>query len=377
MPTDNIKKKLWDTLYKLVFITGALLVASYAWFTSGTQVEGPGLTIKTQAYTDIELSTDGTTWYHQLDINIPDDFIFASDVTGDGLAFNRPLTKDTNGYPLTFASAVANFDYLEFDIYFRSAVELSVFLEKNSEVRPAAGILEADLIGTEVTHKSSFGNYSRDLIAGATRVSFIKHNYVDSSFVIGTEPSMVWAPNKSYHMTLSDNVYSANINSSTTQNYNYIQVSGGVETGTARPINLKDNINADFTSKNAFGDFDIAKLNNLIGDYYVAKTKIRVWVEGNDREAVIALKGGLFTLNFGFLGIIKEDNLVVPNVSENLLDNTITGYQSTMEHSIDLGNNWIPYSTDNNPTFLTGDTVWVRTSETESHFASSIKTLNY
>jgi hypothetical protein len=377
MKINESKKKLADTGYKLGIIVFSLLVASYAWFTTGTDVDVSQLSIATDAYTDIELSLDGSSWSHQLNLQLGDNYSFSSDVTGNGINLYKASEKDSTGAPILFENAISNVDYLEFDLYIRSKTSSGIFLENNSSILPLAGTNSEDLLGTDVDRKSSFGNYSRDLIASAVRVSFVEHDYISENFVIKDTPNLVWAPNKNYEMVYNNGIYTALIDSTNSQNYNYIDVVGGVSNGELRHVNLKDVISADYDTKRAYGDPILTRLPNVIDDYNVAKMTIKVWLEGNDRDAVVALKGGIFTMALKVVGLPKSFDDVNPIVTANTELMTINNYDSTMEYSLDYGTNWTKYQDDNNPIFEVGDVVYVRKQETTTHFASTYEELSF
>jgi hypothetical protein len=377
MKNTSARSRLLDTFYKLMIIIAALGVATYAWLTNTTEFDVNQLSITTLAYTDIEMSLDnGVTWGSRLDIGIDENFAFENDVTGNGITLYKATLKDSDGYPITFATAIANEDYLDFDIMFRSVANVTIFLEKNSSIQPYAGTTEPLLIGSLVDRKSSFGDYSRDLIAGAVRVSFIEYDYT-TEFVLNNNLKLTWAPNPSYHMIYDNGDYLADIDSLVVQDYDYINVVSGEFDSLIRHPYLKDNIKADHETKNAFGDFELTKMNTVINDYNTSKIKIRIWVEGNDRDAVVALKGGLFKIDLRFTGINKGTNLNTPSVTADDINFLINNYTTTMEHSIDYGNNWINYSENNSPVFEVGDVVWVRFFETPTTFASNHIVLNF
>ena len=96
--------------------------------------------------------------------------------------------------------------------------------------------------------------------------------------------------------------------------------------------------------------------------------KVRVWVEGNDRDAVSALKGGIFKINLSFLGLAKSENLNVPSVSVNEISMMVDGINEHMEYSIDGGETYTKYT--NMVTFDKNSTVYVRYFETADTLAS-------
>lgn len=373
---DKIRNnKLLKASLELLLIMVSVLVVSYAWFFKGTQVESKDLTIKTKASRILYISLDnGITWDTELSLNLGNDFKFNTEVTGNGIKFYKALTKREDGAPITFTTAEKGVDYLEFDILFKANAPLGVFLDSDSYVLPSVGTTKNNLIGQGVLRRSSYGDFSRDLIAGAVRVAFIENDYVEDQYVPKLKTSMVWAPNKNYELIYQNNQYTFDINSTNSQDYKYVDAEEGINY--INVDNLKDNLNTDFDNDYANGDPMITKIDENFNNGIKAVT-VRIWIEGNDREAHTALTGGIFTLNLSFMGIIKNENNNIPNVEINQTDMTITNYDNTMEYSKDNGNTWIKYETDNNPVFTSGDKVYVRYIEDDNYYASKIKELNF
>ncbi len=373
---DKIRNnKLLKASLELLLIMVSVLVVSYAWFFRGTQVESKDLTIKTKASRILYISLDnGITWDTELSLNLGNDFKFNTEVTGNGIKFYKALTKREDGAPITFTTAEKGVDYLEFDILFKANAPLGVFLDSDSYVLPSVGTTQNNLIGQGVLRRSSYGDFSRDLIAGAVRVAFIENDYVEDQYVPKLKTSMVWAPNKNYELIYQNNQYTFDINSTNSQDYKYVDAEEGINY--INVDNLKDNLNTDFDNDYANGDPMITKIDENFNNGIKAVT-VRIWIEGNDREAHTALTGGIFTLNLSFMGIIKNENNNIPNVEINQTDMTITNYDNTMEYSKDNGNTWIKYETDNNPVFTSGDKVYVRYIEDDNYYASKIKELNF
>lgn len=373
---DKIRNnKLLKASLELLLIMVSVLVVSYAWFFRGTQVESKDLTIKTKASRILYISLDnGITWDTELSLNLGNDFKFNTEVTGNGIKFYKALTKREDGAPITFTTAEKGVDYLEFDILFKANAPLGVFLDSDSYVLPSVGTTQNNLIGQGVLRRSSYGDFSRDLIVGAVRVAFIENDYVEDQYVPKLKTSMVWAPNKNYELIYQNNQYTFDINSTNPQDYKYVDAEEGINY--VNVDNLKDNLNTDFDNDYANGDPMITKIDENFNNGIKAVT-VRIWIEGNDREAHTALTGGIFTLNLSFMGIIKNENNNIPNVEINQTDMTITNYDNTMEYSKDNGNTWIKYETDNNPVFTSGDKVYVRYIEDDNYYASKIKELNF
>lgn len=351
---------------ELFLIVVSIFIVSYAWFVKTTKNETKDLTIKTKASRLLYISLDdGQTWSTELSLNLSDNFKFNNEVTGDGVNFYKAATKRDDGIPITFKSAVSGSDYLEFDLLFKSNAALGVFLDSDSFIIPSCGETQVDLIGDTVVRKSAYGNFSRDLIAGALRVSFTENDYVNEQYVSELSSSLVWAPNKNYELLYDSGIYTFDIFSNNSQDYRYIDSTNGFEYKYIN--NFKDNLNASFEEDNAHGDPMITKIDPSYNGGIKSVT-VRIWVEGNDRETHDALSGGMFKININFMGILKEERPDSPIVSVN--GSYINNYVSGMEYSIDNGNNWVNYDSDNNPSFDSGSNVLVRYSENDIYYAS-------
>ena len=366
---DKAKKVLfYKNLFKLITVTIALAIVSYAWFNHSLESKMGGVTVTTYAINEIELSIDeGNTWGMVGQLGIPPDFLFEREVTGDGVNFLRAANKNPVGDPIGFEPAIVNEDYLEFNVMFRAPRTSTMYLEKQSYVNPACGTGAANLLGPNVTRISASGDYSRDLIAGGVRIAFINNTVVEGEFVPDNNVSLIWAPNPNIEMVNNGGVKTPIMNSTNSQPYVYYN-SQSVLNPTP---NLKDKISADYAINMTGGDPYIA----FVEANEVKQITIRIWIEGTDREAVTELKGGHFVLSFSFAGFTKEHDDVPPLVT--VAGNQILGYNNTMEHSDNNGVTWIKYETNNSPTFSSGTTVLVRKSETSETFASVFTTLNF
>lgn len=352
--------------FELLLVLVSVFVMSYAWFVETSKNETKDLMIKTKASRLIYISLDdGKTWDTELNLNLDDNFKFNNEVTSDGVNFYKAETKRDDGVPITFKEAIAGKDYLEFDILFKANAPLGIFLDSDSSVLPSVGTELTDLVGDTALNKSAYGNFSRDLISSALRISFTENDYVQGEYVSNLNSSLVWAPNKNYELIYNEGYYYFDIESNNSQDYRYIDSSNGFEYKYIS--NFKDNLNTDFDNDDANGDPMITKIDP---DYNggIKSVTVRVWIEGNDRETHDALTGGSFKLNINFMGIVKEERDELPYVpiDGNALGNFVSG----MEYSKDYGNTWIRYEEDNNPTFEVGDIVYVRFSEDDNYYAS-------
>lgn len=373
----KIKKIMSNNLLKssfeLLLVVVSVFVVSFAWFTTAMENSTKDLTLKTKASRLLYISLDdGVTWDTEFSLNLNDNFKFNNEITGNGVKFQKALTKRDDGVPITFTEAVGGSDYVEFDLLFKANASLGVFLDSDSYVTPVVGNDMDNLVGSSVIRKSSYGDFSRDLIAGAVRISFTENDYIDEMYVSKLEPSLVWAPNKNYELLYNSSVYSFDINSNNSQDYRYIDGTNGFVY--KEVSNLKDNLNTDFDKDISGGDPMITKIDvNENGG--IKSVTVRIWIEGNDREAHTALTGGIFRMNINFLGLLKEENSSIPDVSID--GNNILNYNEGMEYSLDFGNNWVKYSDDNNPIIDDNNKIYVRYSETDIYYPSDYIVLEF
>lgn len=371
-------KKIYVTVYKLIAIVVSIFVFSYAWFVHESNSYLEGVNIGTAKTNNILISEDGIEgWGNSFNIDVGEGFRFNNEVTSEGINFYKANLKDEDGNPLSFTNAILNEDYLEFDVWFKNDSSVKLFLDKDSFVYPECGTTKDDLIlypGSDkkiddIVRASAYGDFSRDLIAGAVRVAFIRYNYNTETdkFELESTPSLVWAPNKGYEITESDGWYSASIDSKNSQNYKYIKVNSSNSFSEEDVTNLLDVIHASYDEKMANGDPVLVSIDTEDNLEKKVGLKVRVWVEGNDRDAVSALKGGIFKINLSFVGLSKVKNNNIPNVSVDEVSMSIHGIDEHMEYSTD-GETYTKYT--NMVTFDSNSTVYVRYFETADTLAS-------
>ena len=173
---NKLKETILINLIKLFLSVLTLSVAVYAWFMNDVETEINALSVVAEKIVDLQISLDeGKTWSQEAVLDIEEDYTFYNEVTSNGIDFYKAGSKTIYGIPKSFIEAEAGKDYMEFKVYMKSDVPANVYLEEKSSIYPAAGESEVYLLGTpHVIRESSDGNFSKDLIAGATRVAFIE-----------------------------------------------------------------------------------------------------------------------------------------------------------------------------------------------------------
>lgn len=239
MNSENtpVKRKTGGLIAKnliILFVLVAVCAFSiWAWFTKNTKATADGISVIAKGE-GVEVSWDGNDYYYDLTALTAEEmaedttgrtgmakFITdngASDgnpyglklITGNGNKFFEPyLNRRTGevflddgaweGVEITDANSSGR--YIDVDLYFQSTVERTVWLAGNSRVLPK------DLSDTD--RYSDYGSFSRDYIAGASRVAFLEYDRtVDEITGEVTETlgdcSFIWAPNADYKLSEGD-----------------------------------------------------------------------------------------------------------------------------------------------------------------------------
>lgn len=381
MEEQKPKKRLNKLIINLAAIAVSIFVFSYAWFVYNEESDIEGVAVGTAKTNNVEISKDGENWGEGLTFDFGDNFIFNNEVTSNGIVFNKLISKNDDGTPKFFADAVAQKDYIFFDLWFKNDRTIGMFLDKESVVEPTSSVFliepgdETHQV-SEIERKSSYGNYSADLIAASVRLAFYRYIYNSQTeqYDLESTPVYVWAPNKNIEILPTDGGYSVDMNSVSTQNYNYIRVDSPTIFEEEAVENLRDTINASFQEKNAHGEPMLAYIETEEGVESIAGIKVFMWIEGNDRDTVNALRGGKFNFTLTFAGLQKDFNNTLPEVSKS--GSGISGITTDMEYSIDNGIHWTNYNNEE-LNFEPETKVMVRYIENDLTFASDSVELVY
>lgn len=255
------------------------------------------------------------------------------DITGDGVTLVRPSMQlknvDIDRTSNTFSTVSPNKEYICFDMYFKSEDPCRVFLDQGSFVKGAIEDTPGDgnLIQTEDTgdnRKASEGNFSKDAVVGAVRISFVNYD----QFVEGEDHEsrqkqarLLWLPRPDVYL-----------NSTPNATLNPWYLSTNVKPG--KKLHEYDTVSDRLPSKYAdtythhFYRYDYDEINNqyvgmdinyhntvtdpsrsVICDvdyesngFYYGKVQVNIWIEGCDAEARRAIAGGQFLVNFDLAG---------------------------------------------------------------------------
>lgn len=361
-----MKKKMISGILATLLIS-LVIFGSFAWFyiNENTYVDF-GSDILCEAGESLEISDDGgATWSGV--INKEGFSTETVDITGDGLNFFRPIEIDESATPTGFVSASAldedgNGDYIDIKLKFRSTSGMSVYLSGDSFIKPKDPTKEGNI----------YGNFSRDYIAGATRVAFVNNDAV----------RMIWAPNPAYELTGDKGNYTFSENGSAEPDYYYTTYNGTDYVQT--PFSNYDFAASRFVAGSTEADSTtagksarLATLTLSEDGFYYADLTVRIWFEGTDREASEALAGGKVAVKLKFTGIDKAENETGRQSIEAITyeNGALAGLEDGMIFSYD-GISWEEYSSSNQPDVQSNSAVYFKYAETNTHFGTTVKEIS-
>ena len=299
----------------LVVLVFVAVLSMWAWFTNNSSATADGINVKCDAPDGIEIAVvapgatptddDYTSSYITLnsDNNKFMKDLVLSEVTSDGKTFYKPALIQSNGvaYPDTSANwdtAVANENYLSFDLYIRSKSTQKVSLTTNSKFTPLSNVL----VGETAGNKSTEGNYSRDCIVGATRFSVVDYNDNKKG-----DLKLLWIPRPDIYFygtgvdldvpETGDTSYDG-----LTYKHKYYEVTDTSKT----PKTIDSSSNLDYFKTSVINSDDeyalpekteIVKLTKIGNDrFYTKCVRCNMWVDGEDSEDRLALVKGKFQI---------------------------------------------------------------------------------
>ncbi len=351
------KRQNTALMVKAIMLLLALIVmifiASVAWFIPpDAPVNADGLTLEATAgkYFDMAVgfqsSKNGyqyTMSQYSKNLNLRDvitadgihydalDDFSPVDITGDGVTLVRPSmqlkNKDIDRTSHTFTTVSPNKEYICIDMYFRAEDPCRVYLDKNSFVKGAIEETPGDgnLIQTEDTgdnRKSDYGNFSKDAVVGAVRVSFV--NY--SRFIEGEDSAnrndsarVLWLPRPDIHLNSTNNFNDWELKTGLTPDNTVVDYYGATDRFMGHPADTFTHHYFTYIFNETTGLYDgedrnylntvtdpskdaICDVDYKIGDYYYGKTQVNIWIEGCDAESRRAVAGGQFQVNFDLAG---------------------------------------------------------------------------
>jgi len=296
------KIPVWKNVLLLVATLVVIIIATLAWFYTEPRGSVEGLQVHVNTASYVQISGDkGENWSEDLEVEIGINDKF-KEISGNGSIFYAPVYDDVRGENglstqiIAFSQQNAVGKYYEQTFDFRSDTAQEIYLAPESFV-------------TAVNPEG--GNY----IDGAIRMAFFE---LDDD---GIETlKCIWAPNSTVQYSVATNTFTRE---GSVEPYYYYQNSGTfVDPDTLAGNQTSPHIakistagtdkagcgynraykfmwsNGENLPSNAPALLMLKKSDGM--EFAQSKLKVRVWLEGYDRECVSLLSGQKFTMKLQF-----------------------------------------------------------------------------
>lgn len=316
---------------KKLIVTNSLLLAFlifgsvFAWFASNFKNYVAANEVQVVADGDLQLSVvdspDNSQWSNSLTLSNYEWFKRTSftDITGSGDGnFARPTLKLEANYASVVPdgtwttpkrtntldndeTSTTKYDYVRFTLYMRSKTRMSVKLGPGSYVKPASMNSSLnELLGPTAPNISPLGQFSKDLVAGAVRVSAIKSD--NSHF-------FTWIPRPEINANaveakVTDVSVTENSGSSYTHSY-YSSEDGTVNTAFSKK-DLLPAVTGDITDAKSQPLSLVTLSEEKDGNgFHTGQVDFCIWLEGCDNEARRAFVDGRFKVYLNLVAITE------------------------------------------------------------------------
>lgn len=308
----KIKRDTKSLVMKNLIVMAVLIIIALtgviSWFTNKTEATADGINVICEAPKGLKIAVvqhgekapdvnDETQWSEGEITLTKEDYPFLKEqsiieITSDGTDFYKPKLTQENGKAKPDTSSVwdvADKDsYLSIDVYMKTGDDHMVYLNSGTEISPNS----TTLTGENPGNKSDDGNFSKDCIVGAVRLSTVSDD---------SKLKNLWIPAPQIHYDSVNKEVTLDNTSGDTFKHMYWKVTKdsdgkiGMPQGTT-PVEYEGvitNTNKDFKlGKN----YDFAKLTKKqpSDKYATGMTTVNIWVDGEDDEARFAMVGGKF-----------------------------------------------------------------------------------
>lgn len=309
----KIKRDTKSLVMKNLIVMAVLIIIALtgviSWFTNKTEATADGINVICEAPKGLKIAVvqhgdpapdvnDETQWSEGEITLTKEDYPFLKEqsiieITSDGTDIYKPKLTQENGKAKPDTSSewdVADKDsYLSIDVYMKTGEDHMVYLNSGTEISP----ISTTLTGEQSGNKSDDGDFSKDCIVGAVRLSTV--NSADSKL------KNLWIPAPQIHYDSDKKEVTLGNTSGDTFKHKYWKVTKnsdgktGKPTGTA-PVEYKDvitNTNNDFKLGKNY-DFAMLTKKQPSDKYASGMTTVNIWVDGEDDEARFAMVGGKF-----------------------------------------------------------------------------------
>ncbi|HAR87949.1 MAG TPA: hypothetical protein DDY36_09040 [Ruminococcaceae bacterium] len=309
----KVKRDIKSLVMKNLIVMAVLIIIALtgviSWFTNKTEATADGINVTCEAPKGLKIAVvrhgekapdvnDETQWSEGEITLTKDAYPFLKEqsiieITSDGTDFYKPKLTQENGKAKPDTSGVwdvADKDaYLSIDVYMKTGEDHVVNLNSETEISP----ISTTLTGENSGNKSDDGNFSKDCIVGAVRLSTVN----------STDPTIknLWIPAPQIHYDSDKKEVTLNNNSGDTFKHKYWEVAKNSDGKTGVPQGTTP-VEYEGVITNTNNDFKLGencKFANLTkkqpsDEYATGMTTVNIWVDGEDDEARFAMVGGKF-----------------------------------------------------------------------------------
>lgn len=306
----DTKSLVMKNLIVMAVLIAIALTGVISWFTNKTKATADGINVICEAPDGLEVaivphgSNEKLNYQAgKIDLtkceSLSDLFSNLSfeELTSDGLHFYKPklnqsgstVTVDTTDkwldaedYAYKNHSDGTSIPYLSLDIYMRSKNAHTIVLGSDTYIKPNSDKLN----GADSGNKSELGDFSKDCIVGAVRMST----------VVGNEPKLwIPAPNILYDYdngTVSTKITDKNSESFKHKYWKVTDLKPSPNEQEAQGVIVNNKCNYEIGENDAL---NIALSQDNDDKLFKANFTLNIWVDGEDAEARQAMVGGKFT----------------------------------------------------------------------------------
>lgn len=306
----DTKSLVMKNLIVMAVLIAIALTGVISWFTNKTKATADGINVICEAPDGLEVAIVPHGSNEKLNYqagtidltkceSLSDLFSNLSfeELTSDGLHFYKPklnqsgstVTVDTTDkwldaedYAYKNHSDGTSIPYLSLDIYMRSKNAHTIVLGSDTYIKPNSDKLN----GADSGNKSELGDFSKDCIVGAVRMST----------VVGNEPKLwIPAPNILYDYdngTVSTKITDKNSESFKHKYWKVTDLKPSPNEQEAQGVIVNNKCNYEIGENDAL---NIALSQDNDDKLFKGKFTLNIWVDGEDAEARQAMVGGKFT----------------------------------------------------------------------------------
>lgn len=308
----DTKSLVMKNLIVMAVLIAIALTGVISWFTSKTEATADGINVTCKAPKGLKIAVvrhgdpapdvnDDDQWSEGEITLTKDKYPFLKEqsiieITSDGTDFYKPKLTQENGKAKPDTSSdwdVADKDsYLSIDVYMKTGEEHVVYLNSETEISP----ISTTLTGEQSGNKSDDGDFSKDCIVGAVRLSTV--NSTDSKL------KNLWIPAPQIHYDSDKKEVTLGNTSGDTFKHKYWEVAKNSDDKTGKPQGTEPVEYKKGVITNTNNNFKLGKncvFANLTknqpndeDEYATGMTTVNIWVDGEDDEARFAMVGGKF-----------------------------------------------------------------------------------